>query len=87
MKIKNGYMVSEVAGTAVVVPVDPDHTFRGMLKLNATGRLLWDRLLESATAAELSALLVSEYEIDGETAERDVDAFLAMLRRFGVLEE
>lgn len=87
MKIKNGYMVSEVAGTAVVVPVNPDHTFRGMLKLNGTGRLLWERLAEDATASELSALLVSEYEIDGETAERDVDAFLAMLRRFGVLEE
>ena len=87
MKIKDGYLLSEVAGTTVVVPVDPAHTFRGMLKLNGTGTLLWERLATDAEESELVALLVSEYEIDGATAARDVDAFLTMLRGFGVLEE
>lgn len=87
MKIKDGYLLSEVAGTTVVVPVDPAHTFRGMLKLNATGKLLWERLKTEAAEAELVSLLVSEYEIDEATAGRDVGAFLTMLRGFGVLAE
>ena len=87
MKIKSGYVLSEVAGTTVVVPVNPDHTFHGMLKLNGTGKLLWERLSSDATEADLTALIVAEYEIDEATAAKDVGAFLTMLRAFGVLEE
>lgn len=87
MKIKEGYILSEVAGTAVVVPINPDHTFRSMLKLNGTGKLLWEKLVTGATEEELIALIVSEYEIDGATAQTDVARFLASLRERGVIEE
>lgn len=87
MKIKEGYVLSEVAGTVVVVPVNPDHTFRNMLKLNSTGKLLWEALLEETTKDALAALLVSEYEIDMVVALADVEKFLATLRTYGVLVE
>ena len=87
MKIKDGYILSEVAGTTVVVPINPDHTFRSMLKLNGTGKLLWERLVQGATEEELTALIVAEYEIDAATAEADVARFLSSLRERGVIEE
>ncbi len=87
MKIKDGYILSEVAGTTVVVPINPDHTFRSMLKLNGTGKLLWERLVKGATEEELTALIVAEYEIDAETAAKDVARFLTSLRERGVIEE
>ena len=87
MKIKDGYLLSEVAGTTVVVPINPDHTFRNMLKLNGTGKLLWETLLSETTEEALVSTLVSEYEIDRETALADVGRFLATLRSYGVLEE
>ena len=87
MKIKDGYLLSEVAGTAVVVPVNPDHTFCNMLKLNGTGKLLWEALLAETTKEALVTLLVSEYEIDTAVAAADVEAFLATLRTYGVLAE
>lgn len=87
MKIKEGYLLSEVAGTAVVVPVNPDHTFRNMMKLNATGKLLWEALLTETTKEALVSLLVAEYEIDADVASVDVESFLATLRTYGVLAE
>ena len=87
MKIKEGYILSEVAGTTVVVPIDPDHTFRGMVKLNATGKLLWEKLVTGAEADALVSAITDEYEVDADTARTDVVRFLDTLRKYGVLEE
>ena len=87
MKIKEGYLLSEVAGTTVVVPIDPDHTFRNMLKLNDTGKLLWEALRTETSEDALVSLIVSEYEVDEKTAAQDVARFLTTLRGYGVLAE
>ena len=87
MKLKNGFILREVAGSTVVVSLDPEHTFGSMLKLNGTGKLLWERLSEESTVSSLTAALTAEYEIDEGTAQGDVERFLDMLRSFGVLEE
>ncbi|MBQ9736346.1 MAG: PqqD family protein [Clostridia bacterium] len=87
MKIKDGYMQSTVAGRAVVVPLGHSNTFRNMIKLNETGKFLWTFLTEETTRDALVDALAAEYEIDRTIAERDVDAFLATLREFGVLAE
>ena len=87
MKIKDGFVLREVAGSTVVVPLGADHTFGSMLKLNETGKLLWEALALGTTEEALSALLVSSYEVDSATASADVEKFLLSLRRLGVLEE
>ena len=87
MKLKNGFILREVAGSTVVVPLDPTHTFGSMLKLNGTGKFLWELLEKECTEEALSCALASEYEIDRETAIRDTARFLASLRDLGALEE
>lgn len=87
MKIKEGYMVREVAGTAVVVPVTADSTFHGMLKLNGTGSFLWEKLTAQTDRESLIAALLAEYEVSEETAAEGVDAFLASLEKLNLLEE
>ena len=87
MKLKNGYILREVAGSAVVVPLDPNSTFGSMLRLNGTGKFLWEKLATDVTRDALVAALVEEYEIDAQTAGRDTDAFLHSLRGYGALEE
>ena len=87
MKIKNGFIIRDVAGSTVVVPLDPTHTFVSMLKLNGTGKFLWERMLTETDEDALVSSLAEEYEIDIETARADTDRFLALLRSFGVLEE
>jgi hypothetical protein len=55
------------------------------LLLNATGATLWPVLQSGATLARLVEVLVAEFEIAGDIAERDVTAFLAELERLGLV--
>lgn len=80
-------MQSTVAGRAVVVPLGHTNTFRNMIKLNESGKFLWSLLVKETTRDALVDALMAEYEIDRAVAERDVDAFLDTLRKFGVLAE
>ena len=89
MKIKEGYLVREVAGSTLAIPVGEEAgSFGGMLRLNETGVFLWHLLEKEADVASLVDALLSEYEgVDRETATCDVEAFLNGLRKNGSLDE
>ena len=55
------------------------------LGLNATGSLLWP-LLPRCGPAELAEALVAEFEVNRDLADRDVAAFLTLLRERGLIE-
>jgi hypothetical protein len=46
------------------------------LTLNGSAWLLWNQLVDGATAADLAALLIKEYEIASELADTDVRTYL-----------
>jgi len=48
MKLKEGFMLRQVAGEHVVLPVGADVDFNGMITLNETGAFLWNRLEQEA---------------------------------------
>ena len=86
MKIKNEFILREVAGFFLVVPLGAKASFQGMMRLNGTGKLLWEGLKDGKDEASLVALLCTSYEVDEETAKRDVAEFIAHLRKIDVLE-
>ena len=53
---------------------------------NSSGTVLWRRLAEGATRAELVGDLVTTFDLETAHAEADVDGFLADLRTRGLLE-
>ena len=86
MKIKAGYLLRDVAGTHVVVPVG-EVDFDGMIKLNDTGVFLWKKLTQSVSFDDLIEAMLSEYSVDRATAEKDAIAFIAKLKNAGLLDE
>jgi len=50
------------------------------LALNAAGSLLWGRLASGTTESDLIEALSAEYDLDVESAARDVKVFLAEVR-------
>lgn len=45
MKIKNGFVLRDVGGQAVVIAVgEASKTFHGMINLNVTGKEIWQEL-------------------------------------------
>jgi hypothetical protein len=55
--------------------------------LNESGAVLWARLSDGATVADLVAELCQHYEVDEGTAARDVEVFLEALRAADMLDE
>ena len=86
MKICDGYIVSSVAGKNIVVSVGADTNFSGMLTINDTGLFFWNLLLEDTTEEKMLEAVLSEYDIDEETAREDIGEFLKKLRDKGILE-
>ena len=87
MKIKNGFVVRSIAGESVVVALgEASKSFNGIIKLNDTGRFIWDMLATGADISELTEAILSEYDIDEETAKADVCAFVDTLKGAGIIE-
>lgn len=86
MKIKDGFILREVAGSYLVVAVGAAvKAFNGMINLNETGAFLWRVLEKGATEEEAVAELLKEYDVDEETAKADVKAFVSKLTEAGLL--
>lgn len=70
----------------MLVPVgDTVFQYNGIFIMTESARLLWDAIVNGKEKEELVSLLLSEYEIDRETAEADVADFLARLAEYGII--
>jgi hypothetical protein len=85
MKLKDGFMLREIAGTWIVVPIGQRVVeFNGLMTLSETSAVLWKRLEIGATVDELLATILEEYVVDEETAKNDVQEFVAVVRDKGL---
>ena len=85
MKLKDGFLLREVAGQTVVLPTGGDLDLNMMITLNETGKLLWEHLQSETDEAALTAALLAEYDVDEETARKSVAAFVANLKEHDFL--
>jgi sensor domain CHASE-containing protein len=87
MKIKENFVLRQVADTWVVLPLGAATlNFDGMLTLNQSGVLLWQALEKGGTEAELTEVLLGEYDVSREEAAADVRQFLDTLMQSGCLD-
>lgn len=88
MKIKDGFILREIAGSYVVVPVGHNMVdFSSMITTNETGAFLWNKLAQGADEDELCKALLGEYEgIDEAGARADIAEFVASLKENNILE-
>ncbi len=88
MKIKDGFLLREVAGNYIVVATGPrTKEFSGIIKLNETGSFLWKNMTENTDETSLVQVLTDEYDVEKESAEKDVKNFVKMLLDAGIIEE
>ena len=88
MKIKPGFMLRKVVDVYVIIGIgDENYAPNQIMSLNETGAFLWRILEDGADRGKLLASLLSEYDVDEQTAARDVDAFLDSLREKALIVE
>jgi hypothetical protein len=82
MRLRHDNLTWQIIGDELVVL---DLKGSVYLKLNGSGRVLWERLAHPCTASELADVLRETYGITQEQATADVVGFVAELRRRSLL--
>ena len=89
MKIKRGYKIRNIAGENVIVAIGKlNVNLTKVISLNPTSVWLWEKLgNEEFDAVKVSELLVSNYNVDRDTAIADAEAWLSSRSTAELLEE
>ena len=88
MKLNPEYILRQIAGESVIVPTGTaSQRFNGLINLNDAGAVIWKAVAAGHDRDKIVELLLEEFEIDPETARRDVDGFCAMLINNGFATE
>ena len=86
MKLKDGFILREVAGQTVVLPTGGDLNLNMMITLNETAKFLWEKLQSEIDEAGLVAALLAQYtDVDEETAKSCIAGFVADLKKHDFL--
>ena len=86
MKRSENFLLREVAGTLVVVPVGAAvSAFPGMITLNTVGAYIWELLETEQTTQSIVKAIMDRYDVEEAQAQADVEKFLNKLRPTGAL--
>lgn len=86
MKIKNGFVLREVAGQFMVIATgEASKDFHGMIKLNDTGKEIWQGLQEGVSVAEIAKRIQEKYDVEYEKAMEDTENFVEKIKEAGFL--
>lgn len=88
MKRKVDFVMKNVGGENLLVPIGNQvMDLNGMITLNETGAFVWDLLADECTENELAKAVASQFDIEIEAAQVDVEIFLEGISKMGLLEE
>lgn len=86
MRIKEGFILREVAGQAMVIATGAaSKDFHGMIKLNETGKLIWQGVEGGLSAEEIARSLTETFSVDAEKALSDVTDMIIKMEKAGFL--
>ncbi len=82
--IKQGFIVREIAGEYIAVPVDSS-CGKSIVVFNPVSYFLWQELKSEKSFDELLEAMLKNYEISEEEAKNDLNDFLVQLEENGLL--
>ncbi len=87
MKIKDGFVFTGVGEYLIAVPVGAAaDDFHGVVRLNETGGYILKALADGLDAKQIEEKLMTEYDVDAETAQKAVAYIVDKLKADGLLE-
>ena len=88
MQINQDFTIQKVGGSYMAVAVgETSKNFHGMIRLNETGAFLWKKMAEKdCSEEELVDMLLEEYDIDRETAAKDVHKMIESLKAYPIFQ-
>ena len=86
MMIKEGLILRNIAGSTVVVSTgEASLDFYGMIKLNQTGKVVWEGIDKGLSEKEIVLKLLDEYDVEKDIIESDVHNMINQMYEAGFL--
>ena len=87
MKIVKDFIVREIAGECILVPVGTTaKEFKGMISLTPSAQFIWENLEKVDSLEELMAFITAEFNVADEVARPETVEFIARLLKQGFIE-
>ncbi len=88
MKARDGFVIRNIMGDYVLSPKGSRmKEFQATIVMNELSAFVWNKLQEEVTRSDLLKAILEEYDVDQETAARDLDALLKKLRDYEIIED
>lgn len=88
MKTNKEYMLREIAGETVLVPMgSASQKLNGMIRLTESAAFIWKQVDTAADLEEIITRVQDEYEVDEDTARCDIYGFLRELYVRGIVQD
>ena len=86
MKIREGFVIREIGGEILGVATGgAAEDFHGMLVLNETAREIWNGLEAGKSEADILELIVERYDVEEETARKDMKHMIEKMKEAVIL--
>lgn len=87
MKIKDGFILRNIADEYIVVPVgEKNFNLNGIINLNEVAAFLWENMQSAITKEGLVKKLLENYDVSEKNAELDVEEFIKKVKDAGFLD-
>ena len=87
MRITGEYILREIAGEQILVPVgDAALKINGLVTLDEVGLFIWKCMENGKDKDAILHNILDEYDVDEERAKNDLDCFIKNLQEAGLIE-
>lgn len=88
MKIKDGFILKDVAGSKIVIATGEARlSFNGVITFNSVGAEIFNLLDGTNSPEKIVEKIANDYNVDAGIVKRDFDALVEKLRKHNLLEE
>ena len=88
MKIKDGFILKDVAGSKIVIATGEARlSFNGVITFNSVGAEIFNLLDGTNSPEEIVEKIASDYKVDVQIVKRDFDALVEKLKKHNLLDE
>lgn len=88
MKIKDGYILKEVAGSNIVIATGKQKlNFNGIMTFNSVGADVFNMLDGTNSVDEIVAKIANDYGVSVERVKTDVENLIKKMKEHNLLDE
>lgn len=88
MKIKDGYILKEVAGANIVIATGAQKmNFNGIMTFNSVGADVFNMLDGTNTVEDIAKKIADDYGVPYERVKTDVENLIIKMREHNLLDE